>query len=251
VVLSGEGEVLHEGRDLEALQARHGQVAQREFMDRQGGDWNRDGIVAWLPGDLPEQVTTPEGTRAYPALVDQQDAVGLDGQGVRTEAEWRALLERVRGALGPGFQGLARDLDEVLKSFGRLRQALQRAGAVGAESIEDMQAQLDDMIYPDFLLELENGRLAHYPRYLQALEERFERARLDPGKDQRLLTQLLAYRRLYEDRLEAGADYTAALDRFRWLLAEYRVSVFAQRLGTAEKVSPKRLDEAWQSVLDD
>ena len=40
----------------------------------------------------------------------------------------------------------------------------------------------------------------------------------------------------------------AAPDRYRWLVEEYRVSVFAQKLGTAEKVSDKRLAEAWRSV---
>jgi len=40
-----------------------------------------------------------------------------------------------------------------------------------------------------------------------------------------------------------------ALDEFRWLLEEYRVSVFAQSLGTAVKVSEKRLAAAWKNVL--
>ena len=35
---------------------------------------------------------------------------------------------------------------------------------------------------------------------------------------------------------------------FRWLVEEYRVQVFAQQLGTAEKVSKKRLEEAWEAV---
>ena len=49
------------------------------------------------------------------------------------------------------------------------------------------------------------------------------------------------------------APYVAALARlrragstgmFRWLLEEYRVSVFAQELGTAEPVSAVKLDRA-------
>jgi ATP-dependent helicase HrpA len=38
------------------------------------------------------------------------------------------------------------------------------------------------------------------------------------------------------------------MDTFRWLLEEYRVSLFAQRLGTAERVSEKRLTEAWKKT---
>jgi ATP-dependent helicase HrpA len=35
-----------------------------------------------------------------------------------------------------------------------------------------------------------------------------------------------------------------AIETFRWLVEEYRVSLFAQELGTAEPVSPVKLDRA-------
>ena len=52
----------------------------------------------------------------------------------------------------------------------------------------------------------------------------------------------------YLEHIHAGAEYGEELDRFRWLLEEYRVSVFAQQLGTAQKTSAKRLSEAWRKV---
>ena len=36
--------------------------------------------------------------------------------------------------------------------------------------------------------------------------------------------------------------------QFRWMLEEFRVSLFAQQLGTKLPVSSKRLDQQWQSV---
>ena len=36
--------------------------------------------------------------------------------------------------------------------------------------------------------------------------------------------------------------------KYRWLLEEFRVSLFAQSLGTRQVVSAKRLQEQWQSV---
>ena len=56
--------------------------------------------------------------------------------------------------------------------------------------------------------------------------------------------------RRYQERLLAGGDYTLELDDFRWLVAEFRVSVFAQRLGTDGKVSSKRLEAAWKAARD-
>jgi ATP-dependent helicase HrpA len=38
------------------------------------------------------------------------------------------------------------------------------------------------------------------------------------------------------------------MDRYRWLIEEFRVSIFAQPLGTAEKVSEKRLADAWAAT---
>jgi ATP-dependent helicase HrpA len=35
---------------------------------------------------------------------------------------------------------------------------------------------------------------------------------------------------------------------YRWMLEEYRVSLFAQKLGTAVPVSVKRLDRQWKKV---
>ena len=51
---------------------------------------------------------------------------------------------------------------------------------------------------------------------------------------------------MYVGALEAGQSYDENMDAYRWLIEEYRVSVFAQRLRTAEKVSEKRLAEAWE-----
>lgn len=320
VVTGDDGAPVAEGRDLADLQERLGQRAQREFMDREGEAWNRDGIIAWLPGDLPAAVETATGGSAYPALVDQEDAVGLRlfdtwdeaalshqegvlrllalalpdkfrwmrrqhgvaktgllawatvgeaeslledlawrslvdtvgerAQETRTEGDWAALLADTRRRLGPTFQALARTLSEVLTTWGALNRGLEKTRMLATESREDLRAQLDDMVYPGFVLELEPGRLEHYPRYLQALEERLERARLDPGKDLRLLAQVAPFWRRYLDWLEAGEPYTLELDAYRWLVAEFRVSVFAQRLGTEGKVSPKRLESAWRAVRD-
>ena len=54
---------------------------------------------------------------------------------------------------------------------------------------------------------------------------------------------------VYLEALDAGVPYDETLDAFRWLLEEYRISLFAQRLGTDGKVSEKRLAAAWEKTL--
>jgi len=110
-------------------------------------------------------------------------------------------------------------------------------------SYDDLREQLAGLMQPGFLRELPMARLAHYPRYLRAMRLRAERLRQDPARDQSRMLQVLPYWRAL---LNAGG--TALGDEtwseLRWLLEEWRVSLFAQELKTAEPVSAKRLARA-------
>ena len=57
------------------------------------------------------------------------------------------------------------------------------------------------------------------------------------------------YRELVTTR-EARIASRAALAEYRWMLEEYRVSLFAQELGTAYPVSPKRLQLKWMEATE-
>ena len=116
------------------------------------------------------------------------------------------------------------------------------------EACADINAQLDDLIYPGFLADLEPGRLTHYPRYLRAIEERLGQLQQNPHKDQQRMAQVRPWWDRYTAALERGELYDESLDAFRWLLEEFRVSLFAQRLGTDGKVSEKRLEQSWKST---
>ncbi|MGK2926651.1 MAG: DUF3418 domain-containing protein, partial [Lysobacterales bacterium] len=326
-VTDRDGRVVQSGRDLAALQASLGQQAQRRFMDRQGAGFNRDGLRAWDCGDLPAEVKTEAGARAWPALVDQGEAVGLRLFETRDEAVfahaagilrllalqladkakylrnhhgleraallawsvvgsaeelvadlfWRSLqdtvadsmangqhrplhelrdaaafaelLERCRARIGRTCVLRAAELNESLPVYGQVSRSVR--GPLGRRqpaACEDLDAQLHDLVYPGFLAELECGRLAHYARYLKAVEERLAQLQLNPQRDRQRQQEVEPWWRRYQDALASGAEYDEALDRYRWLLHEFRVSVFAQRLGTAAKVSPQRLAEAWQST---
>lgn len=311
-----EGEVLANGRDLAGLQERLGQKAQRRFMDRQGAGYNRDGEKSWTFGELETRITTGGGTIAFPALVDQDDAVGLrlfdtweeaahshaagvirllrihlpdklrylgnhhglghasqmtwssidspsrlvadlvlrclvdtagDLGGIRTESDFDSLCKIVRRDIGRTVQKFSAILDESLRIYGKLAPRVY-GGLENSrpEAFADISTQLEDLFYPGFLGDLFPGRLEHYPRYLRALEERLAHLAQDPVRDSERMGRIEPWWSRYLGALESGHPYDEAMDAFRWLIEEYRVSVFAQRLRTAEKVSEKRLDDAWQ-----
>ena len=112
-------------------------------------------------------------------------------------------------------------------------------------SYDDLREQLDALLAPGFARELPTARLAHYPRYLKAMRLRAERLRQDPAKDQQRMLQVLPYWREYLRHRAGGGE---GLDELRWLIEEWRVSLFAQELKTAEPVSAKRLARALETL---
>jgi ATP-dependent helicase HrpA len=112
-------------------------------------------------------------------------------------------------------------------------------------SYDDLGEQLEAMLAPGFLRELSTARLAHFPRYLKAMRLRAERLRQDPTKDQQRMLQALPYWREYLSHRAAG---DTGLDELRWLIEEWRVSLFAQELKTPEPVSAKRLAKALEVI---
>jgi ATP-dependent helicase HrpA len=90
---------------------------------------------------------------------------------------------------------------------------------------------------------------------------RAERARKNPAKDAERAAQLAPFvkavaavydRRSRPEPKDGGhrppLQNEAAADTFRWLVEEFRVSLFAQELGTAEPVSAVKLERALSAL---
>ena len=110
--------------------------------------------------------------------------------------------------------------------------------------------ELDTLLPRTFLAEIPFARLEHVPRYLKALATRRERAKLNPVKDQeraQLIAPYLAKLKALRDQTTKSADVRQLVEEFRWMVEEYKVSLFAQELGTAVPVSPQRLDQLLQT----
>jgi len=204
---------------------------------------SRAGLLAWSAAGSPESLLD-DLVQSSLAL-----AAGARPGRVRDAAAFAALLDEVRAELGPLFRRQAGYLSESLKIWGEISKRLDEAYYNRRPDVyNDMRAQLDDMLYEGFLAQLPPERLAHYPRYLEAMRVRLASVEEDPGRDAARMQQVEPYWQRYLDLLETGRDYDEAVDEYRWLLEEFRVSVFAQQLGTRAKVSVKRIEEAWRKI---
>jgi ATP-dependent helicase HrpA len=151
--------------------------------------------------------------------------------GTLTEKNFAAALERAKADL----RGLVPRFVDLLREILTLRLDL----LVLAEAPPGLSRDLAALLPANFLRVTPYAQLAQFPRYLKAMKLRAERARKNPAKDAERLAQLAPYVTA-ADKLRSREGGEA----FRWLVEEFRVSLFAQELGTAEPVSPVKLDRA-------
>ena len=166
----------------------------------------------------------------------------------RDPRAFRALLDAGRGRLAESARALAELAGGVLARHHALAQALERAPADVAAA---MEAHLQRLVYPGFLLATPPRWRPRLPVYLEAAGRRLERLALDPARDARRAAELEPHWRRWRERdeaLRAAGRQDPALETYRWLLEEYRVSLFAQELKTCVPVSPKRLERAWSEA---
>jgi ATP-dependent helicase HrpA len=149
--------------------------------------------------------------------------------------ELRALLRE----LLPTYRSLKRDLDTAAKHDAHT--------AVRA----DLEAQLAELVGPRMLTTTPREWRPHLRRYLAAAELRWQKRGQRTGPE--LATQVReAAERLARWRATRpdGMPWPPAIVDYRWLVEELRVSLFAQQLGTARSVSPKRVEQAWRKALE-
>ncbi len=146
-----------------------------------------------------------------------------------TAARFTALVETAR-----------RDLPRLTYQLGewtRQLLALRQAVLASAKRYTGMEQDVQRILPPDFLARTPYPQVAHLQRYLKAVQIRADRAALSPAKDAEKAKQIAPFAD-WEKRVPA-----ANRDAFRWMLEEFRVSLFAQELGTAQPASAQRLRE--------
>jgi ATP-dependent helicase HrpA len=144
-----------------------------------------------------------------------------------TAARFATLLETARREL----PGLIYQLGETVRQLLALRQSILASPKRYAGMEEDVRRLLP----ADFLARTPARQLSHLHRFLKAVQIRAERAANAPAKDAEKVKQLAPFAD-WERRVPAENRET-----FRWLFEEFRVSLFAQELGTAQPASAQRL----------
>jgi ATP-dependent helicase HrpA len=162
-------------------------------------------------------------------------------------ASFNKRKEEGKSRLGLLVNEIARLVSQVLTEFHGLPKKLQ---GVQPQAAADMQAQLQGLVHKRFVTETEYAQLAHFPRYLKAVNVRIEKLRADPARDAKSMAEWTgaASQFLRISKTQAGKNTDPRMTEFRWMLEELRVSLFAQELRTPMPVSAKRLQKVWESM---
>ncbi len=155
------------------------------------------------------------------------------------DKKWLAKANEICKAINP-----------IIENWYTVWQEIEdKADKLTSKTYDDMQHQLDYMIYADFLYEVEIEQIKHYPRFIKGLETRLQAATENPSKESEKLNLLQKVSLPFYQACDEADIYSKDLQAFHILLEEYRISLFAQNLGTKQKVSDVRMVRAWGKIL--
>lgn len=189
------------------------------------------------------------------ALIEDCRAAAADeliaaaGGPVRSPSQFDALVAKIRPDFVSAVARIVRLVVPVLAGAHQVSSAL--TDTAERDIADDVRQQLDDLIFPGFVSEWGSARLRELPRYLAAAHTRLESLPGSAVRDRQGMVEidraLTAYDRLV-NALPETRKHAQDVTEIWWMIEEFRVSLFAQKLGTPYPVSTKRIEKAIAAI---
>ncbi len=162
------------------------------------------------------------------------------------EAHLKQTLQRAKEESRGIIHKLTDHLRDLLEVREALRHLLEQKRSAQAITYPGMRAQLESVAPTDLLAVYEFTDLPHLTRYLKGMRLRAQRARESIQRDIEKSKRTAPFETQLTE-LETLASRTHPQNSFqmikpyKMLLEEFKVSIYAQELGTAQTTSEKRL----------
>ena len=161
--------------------------------------------------------------------------------GSRAEFDERLLM---KSELFGHLEGIAKLVAQSLKQALAIEDQLKIMSV--RTTADDVRRQLDRLIPSGFPFGIPFDRLRQYPRYFRGIALRLEKLGGNIEKDSAGVDAVGQWWSRFE---QVDDESREKLEKFRWMLEEYRISLFAQSIGTTMPVSEKRLTREWEAVM--
>jgi ATP-dependent helicase HrpA len=173
------------------------------------------------------------------ATVEAMLRGGLDAEAIRMD-----LIPETEKTLGLVEKAMSAAHDARRLLSDRPSDALKPAMA-------DVRAQLARLLPAGFVTSTTVDRLRDLVRYLTAAARRLEVLARDAEGDRGRMQRVAAVQKAYDDLLQSLPDSRTSREDVRdiaWFIEEFRVSLWAQNLGTARPVSEQRIYRAIDAI---
>jgi ATP-dependent helicase HrpA len=172
---------------------------------------------------------------------------------IRTREEYDKYANELPSLMLDEYRELREQVLKVIMAYSRTRcfiddiagsKKLNHACQLLCSKIRENAERLVPLDFADIY---SSDVLNNIPRYLKALEVRMDRGINNIEKDAEKARRVEDFETIMKNMYDTLSPYASVekkegLDKLRWMIEEYRVSVFAQELGTAFPVSVKRLN---------
>jgi ATP-dependent helicase HrpA len=173
---------------------------------------------------------------------------------LRTQAAFEAYIQELRPVLYQKTKDLLKEIQAVGQAYAECflmiqSLSLKHKGRPQASRIlNELFEALKNLVPPHFLSLYAMERIRHLPRYVDCLRIRAQRGADNPAKEAEKARKVIRFENHLASLVAGLSEKTSPekarkVEDFFWLLEEYKISVFAQELKTALKVSVKRLEK--------
>jgi len=171
---------------------------------------------------------------------------------IRHEQEFAQVCDFVREHINEEVLAITAKIETGLTCANRIQKSTKGSIPLTMlEAVGHIKSHLDSLVFKQFVFMTSTAKLDDWNQYLQALEKRVEKLKIDPTKDRLHQVQIDKVTGHYEKKcksIQHGEVMPDNLIEVRWMIEELRVSFFAQQLGTAYPISVKRIEQALNAV---
>lgn len=164
---------------------------------------------------------------------------------IREQSQYQEVLEHCRANVNDKALAIAVKIETGLALANDVSK--QYKGSIPLSLINHvshLKQQMDNYIYKGFIVDYGEARLDDWVRYLRALSIRAEKLKVDPNRDRQNQIELDKIEEKVNEATKNALDAAINDDiiyEVQMMKEEYKVSLFAQQLGTKFPISSKRI----------
>ena len=171
---------------------------------------------------------------------------------IRDQAQYQQVQEYVRMELNERALRVARQVESGLAIANQIQKSCKGSIPLNLlNNIGFVKSHLDSLVFTGFVLKIGEHKLDDWNRYLKGLLQRTEKLKVDLTRDRLNQLEIDKAQNAYHEKhteMKKQLRNTEELHIVEEMIEEFRVSLFAQQLGTKYPISLKRIMNKLQDM---